>query len=242
MINLSVIISMYDEHVAVLTSIKNIKDVFPTAHITIIHSDDKKESTELEDIKQKADFFITLEDLSLKYSRFEYPSYSISRNFSRGFTELYKTEKPFDLIVCFTGDTLITDASNFIRRYGEMLFKDWYAMVSQAIHQNFHSKDADPANGRPGGRIQHYDITDFACCLFFVLGSFAIQSKVFSDIKVVNTFTSEQCLGDELVEKLAGKGFKQKVGILNASNIYSAYDYSDGVVYHSTRNGNPSRE
>jgi hypothetical protein len=195
----------------------------------------------MEEILKLSDKYMVLEDLSSLYDRYELPSQAICRNISKGFNEIYKIGN-FDLIVVFTGDTLITDSNNFLRRYDEMLNNCWLGMVSIAVGQKFHSNDDDPINQILGGRIQNEDTTDFACCYFMVKGDFAEKHKSFADIKITNKFTSEQCLGDEMMRSLSNEGFGfDKIGILNSESPRIAYSYHDGIEYHSKTNGLPSR-
>ena len=78
------------------------------------------------------------------------------------------------------------------------------------------------------GRLQHENITDFMPQLFFLDGSL-IESGAFTNIKITNKFTSEQCLGDELMKRVP---FATNVGLLNSAARRNAYSYSDGVKYH----------
>jgi len=124
----------------------------------------------------------------------------------------------------------------------EMLNNNWVGMVSIAVGQNFHSNDDDPSNGISGNRFQNEDTTDFACCYFMIKGNFAKKHKSFSNIKITNKFTSEQCLGDEMMRSLSNEGFGfDKIGILNCVSPEAAYSYNDGIEYHSKTNGLPSR-
>ena len=237
---LGVVITMYDEHDLVLKSMENIKKKFSQSTIVVIQSDDTRVTEEIKQINDIADVFIKLPDLDGEYDNFSLPSKVITRNLSRGFTELYNLGEEFDCIVSFTGDTLITDANNFSRRYDSMLTNKWLGMVSQAVGQNFHAPTDNPKNGVVGGRYQSSETTDFACCLFILKGIEALKSKAFSNIKITNKWTSEQCLGDEMIN-FVGENFHDKIGILNAHAPYVAYAYNDGVVYHARTDGRAGR-
>jgi hypothetical protein len=122
-----------------------------------------------------------------------------------------------------------------------MKSKDKIAMVSQAIGQDFHAPYVSPNAGIFGGRRQTEDTTDFACCLFVLDGKFCLKNKAFSHIPVTNRFTSEQCLGDELISYEPIKNnVKKYVGRLNAHSPEYAYGYADGIIYHA-KTGSPSR-
>lgn len=231
---------MYDEIEYVLTSIKNIRNTYSNdATIVVVQSEyNEKDNSEIVEL---SDIFFELPNLGETYNRFELPSQAITRNISKGMSLLYGTEIHFDIIVIFTGDTLITDATNIERRYVDIRRNKWVAMVSQALGQNFHSANSDPPNNNSGGRVQKEDTTDFACCYFLLDGEFAQKEKSFSDIKLTNKWTSEQCLGDELISHIGTENFKKMVGILNNDNRHIPYSYSDGIIYHAKNNGIPSR-
>lgn len=236
------IITMYDEFSLVLESIKNIRKTFNDAEIIVVQSDANTKNNELNEIKLLSNEFICLENLGEKYSRFALPSKAITRNISTGVKKLYEKNTEFDLIVILTGDTLITDADSFHRRYIDMINNQWVSMVSQAIGQNFHSDSDNPENGIFGGRYQDNNTTDFACCLFLLDGKFARETIAFSNILITNKWTSEQCLGDELVRAVGSpENFKKRVGILNGASPTIAYSYNDGIIYHAKTNGQPSR-
>lgn len=236
------VITMYDEFNLVLESIKNIKSVFNDAEIIVVQSNAEIENDELNEIKLLSNEFICLENLGSKFSRFALPSIAITRNISTGMKKLYEKNLEIDLVVILTGDTLITDANSFKRRYSDMVNNKWISMVSQAIGQNFHSDNDNPEKGISGGRYQNYDTTDFACCLFLLDGKFAKETIAFSNIFITNRWTSEQCLGDELVKAVGStENFKKYVGLLNSSTPTIAYSYDDGIIYHAKTNGQPSR-
>lgn len=228
---LGVVISMYDEHDVVKNSINEIKSKYKDAVISLVHSDDGVELN----FKNLVKSYEKLSDLSKLYNRFECPSQAVCRNFGVGFTNLYKTND-YDLITAFTGDTSITDASNFTRMYDQMKSINKVAMVSQSIGHNFHAADDDPPNNVVEGRPQSENIHDFACTLFFIRSTL-IQTKPFSNIEVTNRWTSEQCFGDELSKHVD----YSLVGRLNANNPRYTYYYRDGISYHATHGGKPGR-
>jgi hypothetical protein len=230
---------MYDEHQLVLSTLNSILKHFINPEIIIVHSDN---GTILS--TSAAVTYIKLPNIATTVTASRLPSYSITRNFSTGFSNLYEKGKEYDMIVAMTGDTLVTDASSFNRRYADLAAGKFYAAVSQAVGQRFHASTDDPDAGRTCGRIQHNNTTDFACCLFLVDGEFANKTKVFSSIKVTNEFSSEQCLGDELMSAMgvsSNEEFHTRVYRLNNSTPHIAYSYNDGVVYHARTGGRPGR-
>ena len=74
---------------------------------------------------------------------------------------------------------------------------------------------------------EQYDgISDFMPQFFMVRGVAATFTRMFSDTKITNEYTSEQCLGDEFMKHVPGN-FKDSAYIISTN----AYDYSDGIVY-----------
>jgi len=240
--NIGLVISFYDEHEYVFETIKNFKNVFNNFCVSLVHTNDNKQSKFLDELK-KAHYYECLEDLSKIYEKDSYQAKSISRNFSVGFSNLYKSNNVFDLICALTGDTYISDPSFLIRLKTKLENLNKVAAISQAIGQNFH-KSIDEKTCVKEGRYQHDEISDFMPQLFVIDGKFANKTKCFSDIKVTNTWTSEQCLGDELKIKLdiVGKNnFHDNILRLNEENKHYAYCFDDGVIYHAKTNGIPGR-
>ena len=224
------ICSMHNEHGNVLSSLGSVVKNFTDAFTIVIHSFDKY-TPELKEIIAVSDIYVKLSDLSRQYDRYAYPSFAISRNYSIAFQELYGLAKDLKYVVCFTGDTLVTDASNFDRMHDSL--RGRVAAVSQSVGQDFHAPDSDPLHGKCGGRFQEEDTTDFACSLFMLDGTFALGSKVFKSIPVTNRYTTEQILGDALASCFMDReDFKKQVMRLNENNPGYSYAYDDGIRYH----------
>ncbi len=237
-----IVITMYDEHSIVLKSVIEIKRKLPDSTIILVHSDDRRETSELTTLKEAVTKYIKLPDLSkVLENQQSLGANCIARNYSTGFKTLYSLGEQYDLIVGLTADTLITDGSSFYRRREEMLRTERSALVSQAIGQNFHAVDMDGSR-IVEGRYQSPEITDFMPQLFFIDGKFAMKQKVFENIRVTNPYASEQCLGDNLVNRLTreNKTFYNSVGKLNWNSPTFAYAYADGVKYHALHDGVPA--
>ena len=237
---IGVVIVMYDEIDLVWTSINNIKSKFNDAKIVVVQSFSDIQSENLKKIKETSDKFILLPNLANTYNRFELPSQAICRNISKGITALYELGD-FDCITISTGDTLINDPESFSRRYQDMQNNKWIGMVSKAIDQSFHAPTDNPPEGLAGNRYQHQNTTDFACCFFILDGKFAKETNAFSNIEITNRWTSEQCLGDEMIKAINGNKFNEKIGVLNNAFPFIPYSYNDGITYHAKTNGMPSR-
>lgn len=217
---ISVLISMFDEEWTVNQSIKNIRRVFADAHVFVVQSESGARV-------EGADDTALQQNLAGTVKRYELAARALCRNFSIAFQNA-KPESEF--IVALTGDTYVKDPTNFLRRYGEMQRGGKVLACSQAIGQNFHSVDSDPAAGRCGGRIQHYGISDFMPQFWMVEGNFARQTQAFRNIVVTNPFTSEQCLGDEFMRHVKGP-FRNNALVVSDN----AYQYKDGIKYHIRR-------
>jgi hypothetical protein len=229
--NPAFIISMYNEHTTVFQSILEIKSKFPESLIVIEHSDNENENGILEEIKKRTNYHKQYNLGKVLPWRILHAQ-SLARNYSHGFNVIYNKKEKYDLIICMLGDALVTDASNFSRRYVEMKEKNLIAFVSQAIGMYFIESEYDmsleASIGPPQGkRLQHSLITDFMPQLFLIDGDFAYNNKPFSKIKITNRYTSEQCLGDELFRFFdTPTNYHKRIGKLATS----AFGYNDGVI------------
>jgi hypothetical protein len=100
--------------------------------------------------------------------------------------------------------------------------------ISQALGIKFfgpnHDKDSDP---NVGTRLQHDMITDIMPQLFIMDGKFALETKCFQNIEIVNNYCSEQCLGDEVLKYVKTPAeFHKRIGKLGIKG----FDYNDGVI------------
>ena len=211
---ISFCISMFKEVETVNITVKNIKDSFADCFVSVVQSE-----CDLSLDNKAVDSYVMLPDCSKTVPHHKVPSCALSRNFSK----LFSTVPSSDYIVALTGDTMICDATNATRRTEEMSRLGKLLYCSQAIGQNFHAANSDPANGFCGGRLQYLGISDFMPQYFVVDGKLG----AFTDIEITNEYTSEQCLGDEFMKHCSGQ-FLENAMILSRD----AYGYSDGVKYH----------
>lgn len=232
------IITMHDEHDIVQASISNILKNYDDAIIQVVHSYD---GSSFSNDKVR---YHQLGNLYGAISNSRLPAHSVCRNLSLGFSNLYNQNESYDIIIALTGDTLIGDPTSFERRAAEMKSRQTVAFVSQAVGQRFHANTDNPDVGITCGRLQTDQTTDFACCLFIIDADFAKKTKVFANIAITNDFTSEQCLGDELLRALGTTDpavFHKNVSRLNSRSPHIAYSYNDGITYHARTNGRPGR-
>lgn len=236
-LKLAVIITMFDERELVANSIKQICQFFTDPTIIVVQSDDGADDFNCEGLTSYCklpNLFGTVPDLEL-------PARAVCRNLSCGFRQLYQDNKDYDLVVALTGDTLIADAAGIYRTYSKMKNNGAYLACSQPVgaKQNGCTSD-DPPKLILEGRVQTDNMADFICCLFFVEGGFAERTKAFSNIRITNPFTSEQCLGDAYMRSAGDLYWQRHVLRLNSANAGDCYSFRDGWVYHA-RNGRPGR-
>lgn len=225
---LAILQTMYDEHENVFNNILKITNEYKDSVFFVTHSFDVP-SALLEKIKQIS-YYQQLSNLGVSVEKLKLPANAISRNYADLFSRLYKLNEKVDMVVALTGDTKITDAKSFGRRYNEMKKNNYKIYTCQAKGQVFWSKN------KILDRLQTDITVDFMPQLFFVDGVFAFKSKIFADIPVVNEYTSEQCLGDVLLNHVA----LNDIGRLNKIPEYWP-SYKDGVVWQCMTNGEPGR-
>jgi hypothetical protein len=220
--NIGMVITMYDECDVVLESIKNMKNSKHNTTVILIHSDNKETRSLLNEVIEIVDSYKVLPNLSGLYDKFELPSAVVCRNYSVGFTELFEFDKYYDFVIGITADTLIIDLDKLLDGLSKTSYNGY---VLQAIGQSFHDKNDDPKNGKSGGRYQHENITDIMPQFFMFKGDLVKKCKMFTNIENVNTFTSEQCLGDEISKHI--NNFKSDIKRINKTNY--AYSYDNGI-------------
>lgn len=217
---ISFLISMFDEEWTVNRNILEISKIFPDSFIAVVQSESGTTVEGSDDVS-------ILPNLAKTLKRHEVPAAALCRNFSLLFQ---KAKQESEYIVVLTGDTLVTGATNFDRRWEDMKRGGKVLACSQAIGQDFHAVDSDPGNGKCGGRFQFFGISDFMPQFWMVGGDFFRATGAFKDIANTNKYTSEQCLGDEFMRHVKGE-FRNNALVL-ADN---AYAYSDGIKFHIRR-------
>ena len=225
------IISMYDEYEIVLKTLNAIVTQYKDPIIIVVRSDNGEEKNEWTSIKQLATKSIILPNLASKYHRFILPAYAVTRNFSKGFSLLHEK---VEYIVALLGDTLIYNPKPLHSMATKMIQRKKYLCCCNAYDQYFHAKESTPEK-IIASRYQGSDTTDFSAVLFILDGKKFQQTKCFTDIKVINDFSSEQCLGDETLKHFSKKEILLKTIILNAKKKYFFYSFMDGI--YSFTNG-----
>ena len=223
------VISMYDESEIVLDSIKKIRSYFLNkAIIVVVHSDNKENSSTLEQIIQYSNSYIKLENLSQAHDEYTLPAAAICRNYSVGFSKLKNILQEADVIVGLTGDTRIFDCKLLEKYFNNVKLQKVQGYVLRAIGQNFHKSTDSPSTGIGGNRLQTFKNNDFMPQFFIFNGLLLTENSLFCKIKNTNKYTSEQSLGDEVQNKLGNKKFSDCIPILNSPVTY-AYGFNSGV-------------
>jgi len=225
---LGCVITMHSEHELVLKSIICLRKFYPEIVLIVVHSDDKLETSALSQIKEMANEYLLLSDLSLNISRqafrLRFGSRAWGRNYSKGFSLLYEKYN-VDFTIAFSGDTYVYDASRISQRILEMQSNNYVCYVSKLFGCKLHASTDMPEENIVENRPQDENSTDIIPNFFILDGKFANKTKAFSNIEITNELTFEQCMGDELTRAL-GNIKKQQVGILSKT----AYGYKDGII------------
>ena len=230
-------ITFFDEYDEVLNTMRNIKSSLgEEASIILVNSEcENGNESILSEIIKLSNFYKKVENLFSKHSRFRFNSHSVSRNSNILFNHVYENFPTFDYVVFLFGDTMVTDAGNFERRFDEMKKANKSFIAAQAIGQEFHSPTANPESGINGGRFQHKYTTDIMPQYILIDGEFARDKKVLANVKNTNELTVEQCMGDAILKSLENDTelFHKNLYLLNGDSPDNAYYYRDGIIYNA---------
>jgi hypothetical protein len=117
------------------------------------------------------------------------PVKAITRNLKVGFS--YDPDFHVDWWVVILGDVLISNLVGIKKIISIMMKQKKSVGITKAVGQTFMDNNNNPT------RIQYVDTTDFMP-QFFLVKSELIKNGLFSNFKITNRFTTEQCLGDEV--------------------------------------------
>lgn len=244
MVNVGVVISLYDEYDLVKSTCENILSEFSNAKIVLVESNVDK--THVYDnisdhihLKNVYEFYKeTIGDIN--EFRYRWMSHSLTRNFSVGFKRLYEIGDNYDLVVGLLGDTLIHDASFFVK-INDVFKKDKKIIAGlQPIGQTLHHRLNVIETNYYYKNIPETDNSTVISPVFFIAdGDFAFKNKLFTEIINTNELTFEQSLGDNV--KFFLKDFQKKFLRLN-KNKFECYSFMyDGISFHA-KNNRPGRE
>ena len=193
--SLGLIVSMYDETEKVIETIKNTKKSF---HKIIVIQSNPGDEKKLID-PSLADHYELLPDLASSIENYQnerkqggpstIPARALSRNCSMGF----QVANSFDVgwWVFIMGDVLLNNLSGIQKIIRKMEKQNKFLGITRPLGQTLYDSD---------GKLNHLIIKDTTTFTptFFIVKSDLIQKGLFTDIKITNPFTSEQCFGDNL--------------------------------------------
>jgi hypothetical protein len=147
---------------------------------------------------------------------------ALTRNFSKGFSLI----QDFDVnyVIAITGDTKITNLNGILKIIEKMEEDNKMVGATRTIGYTQYDKNGEYT------RFQHRQITDIMP-QFFVVNNKVIKKGLFCDIKRTNKYTTEQCLGDEIIR------YCQQNNLRFFDIFYRISDYAyprfiDGVHYN----------
>ncbi len=245
---LALLITMHNEWEVVVHTIKRVRSRF--AWIGIVRSytpvtflqlgDEPAEEIPipagpfgfLEQNGVQVEFTQVLPDLADQYSKYELPAQSICRNYSALFSAA-SLVPDIDYCVAITGDTALLHPYGIEEIVAAMEKKGAILGCSKACGQEFHRADLtleELEAGKGGGRKQGLNIPDHMPQLFVVKQE-AVQRGAYTDIEVVNRWTSEHNLGEAL-RKDCPESWKKLTYVFSET----AYGFGDGCLFHAVTN------
>lgn len=194
--NLGLIISMYDEIEETTKSVKTFKEA--GLPVIVIQSDPNIPSKILD--KNLVDYYEMLPDMAgniesyLKERKIGKGLRSATKALTRNFSRAFKLSRNFnvDWWVVISGDVVISNLSGIKKIIKKMINQNKSIGITRAVGQVF--KDGNDELTR----IQREDTTDFMT-QFFIVKSDLAKNGLFNEIQITNPFTTEQCMGDEVV-------------------------------------------
>ena len=225
------IITMYDEIDTVQKTLEILDQ--NDCSIIIIQSDPNQSSKLLDE--DTVDFYQKLPDLSCTEEEYlkemglkpgvTIGSRAITRNYGAGFTAAQNFDA--DWWVAITGDVTISNL-NGIKEIIEKMINDKKSLgIFRAVGQTFWNSNKEFT------RVQSDDTTDFMPQLIVVKSSL-VKKKLFSEIKITNSYGSEQCLGDE-VKRFCAEEENEFENIVFIISNYAYPQFISGLKFNSDR-------
>ena len=219
------VISMYDEIEIVLKTISILHEY--DCKIVVVQSDPGDDKLILK--KSIPDEFFLLPDLAgnrKNYKKmFEHfknggtlpvAPLAITRNFSKGFSEMSKYD--VDFVVAIEGDTQILNIIGILDIIKKMKYSKKIISCTRTLGYVLHDEYGKLE------RFQDNSSTDIMP-QFFIANFIAVREGLFCNMVVTNPFTSEVCLGDEIKRYCKEKN----LDFFNSCNIISDYAYPKNI-------------
>jgi hypothetical protein len=199
MMKIGVVISMYDEIDIVKETISNLRKY--GSKIIVIQSDPGNEKMTLDE--SLCDRYEKMSDIAggrEKYAgiieekkegkRESIGPIALTRNFSRGFTLIQDYD--IDYVIAITGDAKITNLKGISKIVKKMEKNDKSVAGTRHVGYTMYDEFGEFT------QFQHRKITNIFP-QFFLASIESVKNGLFCNIKRTNKFTTEQCIGDEIV-------------------------------------------
>ena len=196
---LGIVISMYDEIDMVLETLANLKSF--NCKIVVVQSDPGNKTKVLN--PTLCDEYVLLPDLAGSKKEYEemveefkrgkplpIAPLAVTRNFSKGFSIIKNYD--IDFVIAIEGDTKITSLEGIDKIIKKITGLNNKVACTRNIGYNFHDSKGSLE------RFQDITSTDIMP-QFFIVEAKAVRKGLFCEMKVTNPYTSEVCLGDEIV-------------------------------------------
>jgi hypothetical protein len=226
------IISMYDEIEQVKANIDILKQ--EDYKIIVIQSDPKQANKILDN--NSVDHYELLSDLAGSIEKYHeertkkekgssIPAKALSRNFSHAFT----AAKNFsvDWWVAILGDVRISKITGIRKQIDKIISNNKYIGITRAVGQTFLDEESEFT------RIQKTDSTDFMP-QFFIVKAELVNKGLFNNIRISNKYTTEQCLGDEVLRFCNENNFEYG-DICYSISDYAYPQFIEGLDYNPDR-------
>jgi hypothetical protein len=226
------VISVYDELPILKKSLRVIGDAVPTV---VVQSDPGNPDLHLGEGYCLC--WLLMPDLASSVERYnemrkldvpsDVPARAVTRNYGAGFRRI--KDEPVDYIAAILGDVRVTNLHGIESIVVQMKAGGFSVAATRAVGQHFYDEKGELS------RFQTSCTTDIMpqC---FIVDADIIRLGYFCDIKVTNPYTTEQCLGDEVVRysRVVGRPFAQVCYAI----ADEPYPYSiDGISYNPDKAG-----
>jgi len=227
MSRIAFVISMYDELDTVRRTIGSLRDVGP---IVVVQSDPHRADLLLSPDAEIQ--WLLMPDLAPSVEAYEavrstgspsdIPARALCRNFSAGMARV--SSEDIDFVVTILGDVYVSSLTGIKKIVERMQAGGFSVAGTRALGQVFFD-----ANGLLT-REQGTETTDIMP-QFFVLDAALLAQGYFTSLQVTNRFTTEQCLGDEVLRYCGEHGLGFADCCLWLANMPYPHDIA-GITYN----------
>lgn len=220
------IISMYNEYENVMKNIHFLKD--NSVPIIVVQSDPNDQNKIID--SDLVDHYKKFPDLAGTSNIFTNdPKKTINHPLGRNLSYAFRTTQNFDVDwwIIILGDVEVFGLKGIIKIIKKMISQKKTLGITREIGLVFDDKFGKP------GKIEKSDSHNFVPT-FFIINEELVKKGIFQNIKIVNPFTMEECMGVE-----ATKFFEENnYDFFDQCYIISDYAYPkfiEGLKYNSDR-------